>query len=96
MSKEVKKIVDFAVVDNTAIYNVIMGTPCINAMKAVPLTYHLDIKFPTPNGTAATTPDSDIVPESIALPAESPTPETAIDLTEATTAEVTRTAPSRE
>lgn len=52
MAKEVTKIVDFAVVDNPAIYNVIMGTPWINAMKAVPSTYHLGIKFPTPNGTA--------------------------------------------
>lgn len=149
MAKEVTKIVDFAVVDNPAIYNVIMGTPWINAMKAVPSTYHLGIKFPTPNGTAviwgcqkqsrlcflaehklrqtrntpavnpkrakkaqnapessiksdpespdqATTPDSDIVPESIALPADSPTPETVVDPTEAPTAEVTGTIPSSE
>ncbi|XP_048622724.1 uncharacterized protein LOC111208936 [Brassica napus] len=144
MAKEVTKIIDFAVVDNPAIYNVIMGTPWINAMKAVPSTYHLGIKFPTPNGTAiiwgcqkqsrlcflaehklrqtqntpavnpkrakkaknapessiksdpespdqAMTPDSDIVPESIALPADSPTPETVVDPTEAPTAEVTGT-----
>ncbi|KAF8107731.1 hypothetical protein N665_0117s0003 [Sinapis alba] len=43
MAKEVAKIVDFAVVDYPAIYNVIMGTPCLNAMKAVPSTYHLGI-----------------------------------------------------
>ena len=53
MAKEVTKIVDFAVVDNPAIYNMIMGTPWINAMKAVSSTYHLGIKFPTPNGIAA-------------------------------------------
>ena len=52
MAKEVTKIVEFAVVDNLAIYNVIMGTPWINAMKVVPSTYHLGIKFPTPTGTA--------------------------------------------
>ncbi|XP_013689892.2 uncharacterized protein LOC106393767 [Brassica napus] len=149
MAKEVTKIIDFAVVDNPAIYNVIMGTPWINAMKAVPSTYHLGIKFPTPNGTAviwgcqkqsrlcflaehklretrntpavnpkrakkakntpessiksdpespdqATTPNSDIVPESIALPADSPTPETVVDPSEAPTAEVTGTIPSSE
>ncbi|XP_013589154.1 PREDICTED: uncharacterized protein LOC106297465 [Brassica oleracea var. oleracea] len=50
--KEVTKIIDFAVVNNPVIYNVIMGTPWINAMKAVPSTYHLGIKFSTPNGTA--------------------------------------------
>ena len=52
MAKEVTKIVDFAVVDHPTIYNVIIGTPCINSMKAVPSTYHLGIKFPTPNGVA--------------------------------------------
>lgn len=52
MAREVTKIVDFAVVDNPAIYNAIMGILWINAMKAVPSTYHLSIKFPTLNGTA--------------------------------------------
>ncbi|KAF8093524.1 hypothetical protein N665_0383s0149 [Sinapis alba] len=52
LAKEVTKIVDFTVVDHPAIYKVIMGTPWLNTMKAVPSTYHLDIKFPTLNGTA--------------------------------------------
>ncbi|KAF3501855.1 hypothetical protein F2Q69_00043896 [Brassica cretica] len=51
MAREVTKIVDFAIVDNPAIYNGIMGTPWINAMKAIPSTYHLSIKFPIPNRT---------------------------------------------
>ena len=53
MAKEVTEIVDFAVVDHPTIYNLIMGTPWINFMKAVPSTYHICIKFPTPNGIAA-------------------------------------------
>ncbi|KAL0729911.1 hypothetical protein Bca4012_026004 [Brassica carinata] len=53
MAKDVTKIVDFAVVDSPAVYNVIMGTPWLNAMKAVPSTYHLGIKFPTRTGIAA-------------------------------------------
>ena len=53
MAKEVTKIVDFAVVDRPAIYNVIMGTPWLNAMKAVPSTYYLGIKFPTQSGVVA-------------------------------------------
>ncbi|KAF8100745.1 hypothetical protein N665_0218s0083 [Sinapis alba] len=53
MAKEVTKIVDFAVVDHTAIYNMITGTPWINSMKAAPLTYPFGIMFPTPNGTAS-------------------------------------------
>ncbi|KAL0796072.1 hypothetical protein Bca101_067449 [Brassica carinata] len=51
-AKEVTKIVDFAAVDHPAIYNVIMGTPWLNAMRAVRSTYHLGIKFPTNNGIA--------------------------------------------
>ncbi|XP_013732458.2 uncharacterized protein LOC106436044 [Brassica napus] len=47
MAKEVTKIVDFAVVDHPAIYNIIVGTHWLNAMKAVPPTYHLGVKFPT-------------------------------------------------
>ena len=53
MGKEVTKIVDFAVVNHPAIYNVIMGTSWLNAMKAVPSTYHVGIKFPTQSGVAA-------------------------------------------
>ena len=53
MAKEITKIVEFAVVDHPAIYNVIMGTPWLNAMQAVPSTYNLGVKFPTPNGVAA-------------------------------------------
>ena len=40
-------------VDHPAIYNVIMGTSWLNAVQAVPSTYHLGVKFPTPNGVAA-------------------------------------------
>ncbi|XP_024010345.1 uncharacterized protein LOC112085367 [Eutrema salsugineum] len=46
----VTKIVEFCVTDHPAIYNVIMGTPWINGMRAVPSTYHLCLKFPTPAG----------------------------------------------
>ncbi|WZY94368.1 hypothetical protein YC2023_066697 [Brassica napus] len=53
MAKEITKIIEFAVVDHPAIYNVIMGTPWLNAMQAVPSTYHLGLKFPTPSGVAA-------------------------------------------
>ncbi|KAF8091829.1 hypothetical protein N665_0434s0009 [Sinapis alba] len=53
IAKKLTKIVDFAVVDNPSIYNVIMGTPLINAIKAVTSIYHLGIMFPTPNGIAA-------------------------------------------
>ena len=53
MAKEVTKIVNFAVVDHPAIYNMIMGNPWLNAMKFVPSTYHLGIKFQTQSEVAA-------------------------------------------
>ncbi|KFK24531.1 hypothetical protein AALP_AAs73658U000200 [Arabis alpina] len=46
----VKQMVDFTVSDHPAIYNMIMGTPWLNLMRAVPSTYHLCLKFPTPIG----------------------------------------------
>ncbi|KAL0687971.1 hypothetical protein Bca4012_087648 [Brassica carinata] len=52
ISMTLTKVVEFAVVDHPAIYNVIMGISWLNAMQAVPSTYHLGVKFPTPNGIA--------------------------------------------
>ncbi|KAG7559308.1 Ribonuclease H domain [Arabidopsis thaliana x Arabidopsis arenosa] len=46
----VTKIVNFSVTDQPTIYNVIMGTPWLSLMRAVASTYHLCVKFPTPNG----------------------------------------------
>lgn len=36
----ITKLVKFVVVDKLAVYNVIMGTPWMHSMKAVPSTYH--------------------------------------------------------
>ncbi|GMN63466.1 hypothetical protein TIFTF001_032543 [Ficus carica] len=44
------RIVEFLVVNKPSVYNVIFGRPTLNAPKAVVLTYHLAMKFPTPNG----------------------------------------------
>ncbi|XP_048624041.1 uncharacterized protein LOC125592715 [Brassica napus] len=44
------KVTEFLVVDRPASYNVIMGTQWLNSMCAIPSTYHLCLKFPTPNG----------------------------------------------
>ncbi|KAG7567966.1 Retrotransposon gag domain [Arabidopsis thaliana x Arabidopsis arenosa] len=46
----VPKIVEFFVFDRPAAYNIILGTPWIYQMKAIPLTYHQCVKFPTPAG----------------------------------------------
>ncbi|KAG7599500.1 Reverse transcriptase domain [Arabidopsis suecica] len=46
----VPKIVEFIAFDRPAAYNIILGTPWIYQMKAIPSTYHQCVKFPTPAG----------------------------------------------
>ncbi|KAG7557044.1 Integrase catalytic core [Arabidopsis suecica] len=46
----VPKIIEFIVFDRPAAYNIILGTPWIYQMKAIPSTYHQCVKFPTPAG----------------------------------------------
>jgi hypothetical protein len=43
-------MVDFLVVDRPSTYNVIIGRPGLNKLKAITSTYHLMMKFPTKNG----------------------------------------------
>ena len=43
-------IVQFLIVDAPSAYNVLLGRPSLNAIKAVPYAYHMVIKFPTTNG----------------------------------------------
>ena len=42
--------VRFLIVDAPSAYNVLLGRPSLNAIKAIPSTYHMVIKFPTTNG----------------------------------------------
>ena len=42
--------VNFLIIDCPSSYNVILGRPTLNRLKAVTLTYCLKMKFPTPNG----------------------------------------------
>ncbi|CAE5959424.1 unnamed protein product [Arabidopsis arenosa] len=46
----VPKIVEFIVFDRPAAYNIILETPWLFQMKAIPSTYHQSVKFPTPGG----------------------------------------------
>ena len=43
-------MVDFLVVDRPSAYNIIIGWPTLNKLKAVTSTYHLMMKFPTKQG----------------------------------------------
>ncbi|GMN45070.1 hypothetical protein TIFTF001_014262 [Ficus carica] len=48
--ERVTRMVEFIVVDRPSAYNVILGRPTLNAIKAVVSTYHLAMKFPTKGG----------------------------------------------
>ena len=42
--------VRFFIVDSSSAYNILLGRPSLNAMRAIPSAYHMVIKFPTANG----------------------------------------------
>ena len=41
--------VRFLIVDAPSVYNVLLGRPSLNAIKAIPSAYNMVIKFPTTN-----------------------------------------------
>ena len=43
-------MVNFLIIDCPSAYNIILGRPALNTLRAVPSTYHLILRFPTPNG----------------------------------------------
>ncbi|KAG7567252.1 Ribonuclease H-like superfamily [Arabidopsis thaliana x Arabidopsis arenosa] len=55
------KMVEFTVFDRPAAYNVILGTPWLYEMKAVPSTYHQCLKFPTMSGVKQILGSHDLV-----------------------------------
>ena len=48
--KQVRTSVEFLVVDCPSAYNVIIGRPTLNKLRAVTSTYHLLVQFPTEHG----------------------------------------------
>nr|XP_027089516.1 uncharacterized protein LOC113710608 [Coffea arabica] len=49
--------VNFVVVKTDSPYNLLLGRPTLNALRAVYSTYHLSFKFPTPEGVAEVSSD---------------------------------------
>ena len=47
---QVTKQVNFLIFDCPSSYNVILGQPALNQLKAITLTYYLNVKFPTSHG----------------------------------------------
>ncbi|KAL0453524.1 UNVERIFIED_CONTAM: Transposon Ty3-G Gag-Pol polyprotein [Sesamum latifolium] len=48
--RRITKMVKFLVVNTPSAYNVILGRSSLNVFQAIASTYHLKLKFPTPNG----------------------------------------------
>ena len=49
-SCQVTTTVRFLIVDAPSAYNMLLGRPSLNIIKAIPSAYHMVIKFPTTNG----------------------------------------------
>ena len=47
---QVTKEIDFLIVNCPLTYNIILGRPALNRLRAVTSTYHLKLKFPTADG----------------------------------------------
>ena len=55
--------VRFLIVDAPLAYNVLLGRPSLNAIKAIPSAYHMVIKFPTTNGVGMVRGDQRVARE---------------------------------
>ena len=55
--------VRFLIVDAPSAYNLLLGRPSLNAIKAIPFAYHMVIKFPTTNGVGMVRGDQHVARE---------------------------------
>ena len=53
----------FLVVDASSAYNMLLGRPSLNAIKAIPFAYHMVIKFPTIHGVGMVRGDQRVARE---------------------------------
>ena len=53
----------FLIVDAPSAYNILLGRPSLNAIKAIPSAYHMIIKFPTVNGVGTVRGDQRVARE---------------------------------
>ncbi|XP_071928300.1 uncharacterized protein [Coffea arabica] len=52
--------INFVVVKQQSPYNVFLGRPALNALRAIPLSLHLSVKFPSPGGIAEVHGDPEV------------------------------------
>ena len=55
--------VRFLIVDTSSAYNILLGRPSLNVVRAIPFAYHMVIKFPTTNGVGMVRGNQRIVRE---------------------------------
>ena len=48
--KQITMSIEFLVVDSPSAYNIIIGRPTLNKLRALTSTYHLFVRFPTEHG----------------------------------------------
>ncbi|KAL0320262.1 UNVERIFIED_CONTAM: hypothetical protein Sradi_5287700 [Sesamum radiatum] len=60
------KMVKFLVVKAPSAYNIILGKPGLNMFQAIASTYHMKLKFPTPDGVGEATGDERMARECYA------------------------------
>ena len=53
----------FLIVDAPSAYNMLLGRPSLNAIKAIPSAYHMIVKFPTVNGVGTVRGDQRVARE---------------------------------
>ena len=58
--------VRFLIVDTPSAYNMLLGKPSLNAIKAIPSAYHMMIKFPTMSGVGMVRGDQRVARECYA------------------------------
>ena len=60
--------VKFLIVDAPSAYNMLLGRPSLNAIKAIPSAYHMMIKFPTTGGVGMVRGDQRVARECYSVP----------------------------
>ena len=55
--------IKFLIVDAPLAYNMLLGRPSLNAIRAIPSSYHMVVKFPTENGVGMVRGDQQVARE---------------------------------
>ena len=55
--------IKFLIVDAPSTYNMLLGRPSLNAIRAIPSSYHMVVKFPTENGVGMVRGDQRVARE---------------------------------